>query len=162
MALFSHSRYADTAHQRREGALAVLLMHFERSLDAEILDKRWRQHPFFAEYVQCALADAPFIPSDVRKQLVEEFGERAGMISKGHSYWPADAARQGIDGAASLERLQALRAMVTAQLAPWAWSCFIAPPSERQAFRDEQISSLNAKALLLTINRALTFSILAF
>lgn len=106
--------HAESEHQRREGALAVLLAHFERSLDAAILDKRWRQHPYFEEYVQCALADASFIPSDVRRQLVEEFGERAGVIPKGQSHWPAEVVRQGADGAASLKKLQALRSMATA------------------------------------------------
>lgn len=104
---------AENEHQRREGALAVLLAHFERSLDAAILDKRWRQHPYFEEYVQCALADAPFIPSDVRRQLVEEFGECTGVIPKGQSYWPAEVVRQGSDGATSLKRLQALRSAST-------------------------------------------------
>ncbi len=106
--------HAENEYLRREGALAVLLTHFERSLNAAISGKRWRQHPFFEEYVQCALADAPFIPDDVRGLLIEEFGERAGVIPKGQSYWPADVARQGVDGTASLKRLKALRAATAA------------------------------------------------
>lgn len=106
--------HAENEYLRREGAFAVLLAHFERSLNAAISGKRWRQHPFFEECVQCALADAPFIPDDVRGLLIEEFGERAGVIPKGQSYWPADVARQGVDGIASLKRLKALRAATAA------------------------------------------------
>jgi len=105
---------AEGEHQHRDGALAVLLAHFDRSLDAAILDNRWRQHAYFEEYVQCALADAPFIPSGVKRLLVQEFGERAGVIPKGQSYWPPDLVRQTADRAASLKRLQALRSMATA------------------------------------------------
>lgn len=79
------------AAQQREGALAILLSHFDRSLDAAILDNRWPSHPYFEEYVQAALAGAGFIPSSIRERLVQEFGVRGGLIASGSSYWPAHA-----------------------------------------------------------------------
>lgn len=101
--------HAESLLQRNEGAQAVLLAHFERSLGAAILENRWRPHPYFEEYVQCALADSPFIHADVRSLLIEELGERAGVIPKGQSYGPANVNRhEADDGASSLRRLQIL------------------------------------------------------
>ncbi|WP_025139587.1 hypothetical protein [Achromobacter sp. DH1f] len=81
------------AAQQREGALAILLSHFDRSLDAAISDNRWPDHPYFEEYVQAALADAGFIPASIRQRLIEEFGVREAVMALGSTYWPAGVVR---------------------------------------------------------------------
>lgn len=79
---------------QRQGALAVLLAHFERSLERAIVAGRWHRHPHFKAYVACALADASFLPEPVRQRLVTEFGVRPGAFPVGGTDWPAQAAIQ--------------------------------------------------------------------
>lgn len=80
---------------QREGALAILLAQFDRSLDAAITNGRWGRHPYFDEYVQAALPGANFIPDDIKNRLIAEFGVRPGVMSAESSYWPVDARRGG-------------------------------------------------------------------
>lgn len=86
--------YSPHAHIQRHGALTVLLTHFERSLEHAIGNGYWPRHPYFDEYVACALPGANFIPAAVRQSLIEEFGERPGIIPPGHSDWPSQAIKK--------------------------------------------------------------------
>lgn len=73
------------AEQQRNGALAVLAGHFDRSLSAAIDGNYWKVHPAFDEYVAIALPSAGFIPAHIKSRLVAEFGEKPGFFND--SYW---------------------------------------------------------------------------
>lgn len=67
------------AEQQRNGALAVLAGHFDRSLSGAIDGGYWRGHPAFDEYIAMALPAAGFIPAHIKSRLVTEFGEKPGF-----------------------------------------------------------------------------------
>ena len=76
---------------QRQGALTVLLSHFERSMERAVDGGRWHKHPCFAEYLAYALPGAGFVPEPIRQRLVKEFGEHLGVISAGSTDWPSQA-----------------------------------------------------------------------
>lgn len=65
---------------QRQGALAVLLSHFERSMESAVENGRWHKHSDFMVYLACALPDAEFIPESIRKMLSEEFCEQSEVV----------------------------------------------------------------------------------
>src|SRR5690606_38283501 len=67
---------------------------FERSLERAIEGGYWHRHPYFDEYVTCALADAGFIPKVIRQRLIDEFEERPGVIPPGYTDWPSQVVRE--------------------------------------------------------------------
>lgn len=77
---------------QRQGALAVLLSHFERSLERAVDGGRWHKHPYFAEYLAYALPGAGFIPETIQHRLAHEFGDMPGLILVGSTDWPSQAA----------------------------------------------------------------------
>lgn len=91
---------------QRQGALAVLLSHFERSMERAVDGGRWHKHPYFAEYLAYALPGAGFIPESIRQRLAKEFGEQPGGMPGGSTDWPSQAAikmnRSASDAAASV------------------------------------------------------------
>lgn len=94
------------AEQQRNGALAVLVGHFDRSLSAAIDGNYWRGHPAFDEYIAMALPGAGFIPAHIKSRLVAEFGEKPGFFKD--SYWkPGKIARNAPpkDRSSARERL---------------------------------------------------------
>lgn len=81
---------SDPGTQRR-GALAVLLSHFERSMERAVDGGRWHKHPYLTEYLAHALPGAAFIPESIRQRLAKEFGEQPGVIAAGTTDWPSQA-----------------------------------------------------------------------
>ncbi|AVS60887.1 hypothetical protein C8241_03460 [Paracidovorax avenae] len=79
---------SDPGIQRR-GALAILLSHFERSMERAVGGGRWHKHPHFTEYLAHALPGAAFVPESVRQRLAKEFGEQPGVIAAGSTDWPS-------------------------------------------------------------------------
>ncbi|MFW7342856.1 hypothetical protein V0R37_15110 [Pollutimonas sp. H1-120] len=73
-------------HTQREGALAVLLAQFERSLESAIEAGTWPKHPYFPEYVSFIIGQANNIPEAIRAGLEIEFG-RVDVIPAGQSSW---------------------------------------------------------------------------
>lgn len=96
---------SDPAIQRR-GALAVLLSHFERSMERAVDGGRWHKHPQLTEYLAHALPGAAFVPESIRQRLAKEFGEQPGVIAVGSTDWPSQAivklSRSAADAAASV------------------------------------------------------------
>ena len=90
---------------QRQGALAVLLSQFERSMERAVDGGRWHKHPCFIEYLAYALPGAGFIPDSIRRRLAKEFGEQPGVIPAGSTDWPSQATvkvnRSGASAAAS-------------------------------------------------------------
>ena len=90
---------------QRQGALTVLLSHFERSMECAVANGRWHKHPYFTEYLSCALPSAGFIPKSTRQLLTKEFGEQPGIIPADQTNWPSQTAfrpnRSASDAAAS-------------------------------------------------------------
>lgn len=68
---------------QRQGALAVLLSHFERSMEHAVDGGRWHKHPYFVEYLAYALPGAGFVPESIRQRLAKEFGDKPGGIPAG-------------------------------------------------------------------------------
>lgn len=91
---------------QRQGALAVLLSHFERSMERAVDGDRWHKHPYFVEYLAYALPGAGFVPESIRQRLAKEFGEQPGVILAGSTDWPSQATvkvtRSAPDAAASV------------------------------------------------------------
>lgn len=83
--------YSESDQVRRDGALAILLSHFDRSLASAIADGRWRHHPIFDVYIRHAVSTAVYLPHDVREWLAAEFGEPAGVVDISNTYWPVSA-----------------------------------------------------------------------
>lgn len=79
---------------RRMGALAIILSHYDRSLERAIQNGRWHKHPSLLEYLPCAVATSTFLTGNVREQLVNEFGEQPGVIAEGDTDWPAELQRK--------------------------------------------------------------------
>lgn len=91
---------------QRQGALAVLLSHFERSMERAVDGGRWHKHPYFVEYLAYALPGAGFVPESILQRLAKEFGDKPGVIQAGSTDWPSHAAvkvsRSASDAAASV------------------------------------------------------------
>jgi hypothetical protein len=104
------------ASLRREGALAVLLAHFERSLARAINNNYWHKHPYFDGYVACALPGTTVIPEAIRKDLANEFGERKGVIPHGQTDWPPQAAKEPTHVAGNTETAKKIRSSVLAAI----------------------------------------------
>lgn len=114
--------YRGNAALRRMGALAIILSHFDRSLETAIVNGRWHKHPCFAEYLPCAIGNSTFLDGDLLLQLADEFGEVPGVIVAGGTDWPADvqcrAGRGSAEAAASMQlRETILAAYRSAQFA---------------------------------------------
>ena len=77
---------------QRQGALTVLLSHFERSMECAVANGRWHKHPYFTEYLAYALPSAGFVPQSIQQLLTKEFGEQPGIIPAGRTDWPSQAA----------------------------------------------------------------------
>lgn len=92
--------YCGDAAARRMGALAIILSHYDRSLERAIENGRWHKHPCLVEYLPCAVANSTFLGGDVLLQLADEFGELPGVIVAGDTDWPAKVSCQaGCDSA---------------------------------------------------------------
>lgn len=105
--------YADTvpgeATTRRLGVLAILLAHYDRSLENAITAERWPRHPCFLEYLSGALPAATYLDASLRQAMVQEFGERPGVIPSGGTEWPGNIGVE-VRGKAALDESLALRA----------------------------------------------------
>lgn len=75
-----------TIDEQMDGALMVIRAWFDRSLDAAIDGRYWKQHPKFETYVSFVVGDLNF-PDTVTSSLIERFGKIDGVIPKGRSYW---------------------------------------------------------------------------
>ncbi|CAN7632388.1 hypothetical protein LJR189_004792 [Acidovorax delafieldii] len=99
---------------RRQGALQVILAHYDRSLMRAIEGNRWARHPYFLEYLPGALAVSTIWNADVLQSLVREFGERPGVIAKGDTDWPSDVTRQSRSDAGKLESMTMRQGLIAA------------------------------------------------
>ncbi|NYE62464.1 hypothetical protein FHW58_003679 [Duganella sp. 1224] len=90
---YEHLHHGDTA-ARRMGALAIILSHYDRSLESAIKNARWHKHPCLVEYIPCAVANSTFLGGELLQQLTQEFGRRPDIIVAGHTDWPADVPSQ--------------------------------------------------------------------
>lgn len=106
--------HADEAKARRLGALAILLAHYDRSLERAIEADRWSRHPCFVEYLSAALAKPAFLSDAAARELIDEFGVRPGVIAAGDTDWPAGVACEHRRGARQLSGSLQLRASVLA------------------------------------------------
>lgn len=102
-------------HTKREGGLLVLLSHFERSLDSAIINGHWQHHPNFREYVVHALQSTSFLPTDVRTNLVAEFGSVAKHADVSTTYWPSPEQAKQADAVASSKMRNSLLQRVLSQ-----------------------------------------------
>lgn len=82
--------YRGDAATRRMGALAIILSHYDRSLERAIKNGRWHKHPCLIEYLPYAVANSTIFAGDVLQQLADEFGEQTGVIAAGDTDWPAE------------------------------------------------------------------------
>lgn len=106
--------YRGDAAARRMGALAIILSHYDRSLERAIANGRWHKHPCLAEYLPCAVSNSTFLGGDVLLQLAEEFGERPGVIVEGDTDWPANVQCQAGCGSAEAAASKQLRETILA------------------------------------------------
>lgn len=106
-------RGGDTA-TRRMGALAIILSHYDRSLERAIQSNRWHNHPCLVEYIPCAVANSSFLAGDLLQQFIDEFGEQAGVILPGDTDWPAEVPCQAGCGSAEAAASRQLRETVLA------------------------------------------------
>jgi len=104
--------HSSNEHTQRDGALAVLLSYFERSLERAIEGGYWFRHAYFNEYMSCALPEADFIPQTIRQRLAKEVGERPGIMPAGTTDWPAKTARTARPSPAEKIRINQIRATV--------------------------------------------------
>lgn len=73
-----------------EGALAILVAHFYRSLANAIQGGYWHKHPSFAGYLSAAVPAAQFLPDGVRQHLIDRFGALEEPLPQGRSEWPSN------------------------------------------------------------------------
>ncbi|MGQ0708201.1 MAG: hypothetical protein ACT4NV_00470 [Rhodoferax sp.] len=98
---------------QRQGALTVLLSHFERSMERAVDGGRWHKHPYFAEYLAYALSGAAFVPESIRQPLSREFGEQLGGIPAGSTDWPSLAVVKANRSASDVANSMRLRKSVS-------------------------------------------------
>lgn len=106
---YEQLNHGSDAAARRMGALAIILSHYDRSLERAIANDRWHKHPCLVEYLPCAVANSTFLGGDVLQQLADEFGELPGIITPGDTDWPADVPCQAgwnSDKAAASKKLR--------------------------------------------------------
>lgn len=99
---------------RRMGALAIILSHYDRSLERAIENGRWHKHPCLVEYLPCAIANSTFLIGDVLLQLADEFGKQSGVIVAGDTDWPAEVQCQAGCGSAKAMASRQLRETILA------------------------------------------------
>lgn len=103
---------------RRQGALQVILAQYDRSLMRAIEGNRWARHPYFLEYLPCALAVSTIWNADVLQSLVREFGERPDVIAQGDTDWPMDVTSKSRSDASKLESMTLRQGLIAAWKAP--------------------------------------------
>ena len=81
--------YRGDAAAQRIGALAIILSHYDRSLELAIESSRWHTHPCLVEYIPCAIANSSFLSGTLLLQLVDEFGQQPNVIVVGDTDWPS-------------------------------------------------------------------------
>jgi hypothetical protein len=108
---------------RRQGALQVILAHYDRSLMRAIEGNRWARHPYFLEYLPGALAVSTIWNADVLQRLVREFGARPGVIAQGDTDWSSDVARQSGSDVSKLESMTMRQGLIA------AWKAFALLPA---------------------------------
>lgn len=94
--------------EQRLGALALLLAHFDRSLESVIEGGAWPKHPEFTRYVPAVLASTDLLPEPLKERLVKEFGSVPEVMKQGNTYWPPSYSRLAPDPIAG-EASRALR-----------------------------------------------------
>lgn len=97
------------AATRRMGALAIILSHYDRSLEQAILNDRWHKHPCLVEYLPYAVANSTFLAGDLLQQFIDEFGELTGVIPPGDTDWPAEVPCQAGCGSTEATASKQLR-----------------------------------------------------
>lgn len=102
------------AATRRMGALAIILSHYDRSLERAIQNDRWHNHPCLVEYLPCAVANSTFLAGDLLQQFTDEFGELTGVITPGDTDWPAEVPCQAGCGSAEAAASRQLRETILA------------------------------------------------
>lgn len=85
--------HGDQAAQRL-GALAIILSHYDRSLERAIVADRWCKQPCLVECLPCAVASSTFLTGNLLVQLASEFGEQPGVIVAGDTDWPPELKRR--------------------------------------------------------------------
>jgi len=106
-------RGGDTA-ARRMGALAIILSHYDRSMERAIENGCWHNHPCLVEYIPCAVVNSTFLAGDLLQQFIDEFGELAGVISPGDTDWPAEVRCQAGPSSAEAATSKRLRETILA------------------------------------------------
>lgn len=80
--------YSGDTQAKRLGALAIMVCHYDRSLERAIQGKRWPKHPCLLEYIPCAISNSTFLTNSLQSQLAEEFGLMANVLVSGDTDWP--------------------------------------------------------------------------
>lgn len=106
--------YRGDAAARRIGALAIILSHYDRSLECAIKNSRWHKHPCLVEYIPCAIANSTFLGGELLLQFADEFGTQPGVIVEGDTDWPAKVPSQQAWGSREAEVSKQLRKTILA------------------------------------------------
>lgn len=106
--------YRGHAAAQRAGALAIILSHYDRSLERAIDNGRWHNHPCLVEYIPCAIANSSFLGGAVLLQLADEFGKQPEVIVAGDTDWPGERPCQLGWGSVEAETSRQLRESILA------------------------------------------------
>lgn len=98
--------------------MAIILSHYDRSLERAIDNGRWHKHPCLLEYIPCAIANSSFLDGAVLLQLTDEFGKQPDVIVTGDPDWPGELPCQLGWGSAEAERSRQLRETILAAYLP--------------------------------------------
>lgn len=110
--------YRGDAAARRIGALAIILSHYDRSLERAIENCRWHKHPCLVEYIPCAIANSSFLDGAMLLQLADEFGKQLDVIVTGDPDWPGELPCQLGWGSVEAETSRQLRETILAAYLP--------------------------------------------
>jgi hypothetical protein len=106
--------YRSDAAAQRIGTLAIILSHYDRSLESAIDNCRWHKHPCLVEYIPCAIANSSFLDGAVLLQLADEFGKKPDVIVKGDTAWPGELTCQFGWGSVEAQTSRQLRESILA------------------------------------------------
>jgi hypothetical protein len=106
--------YRGDAGAQRIGALAIILSHYDRSLERAIENSRWHKHPCLLEYIPCAIANSTFLDGTLLQQFADEFGKQPNIIVIGDTDWPSELPSQFGWGSVEAQRSRQLRESILA------------------------------------------------
>jgi len=87
----AHKEMAITSSHETQlkGALRLMRVYFERSLDLAISNGDWSNHPEFEQYI--AMLDLYIFPQKAMKAIREKYGKIDGGIDTGMTIWQMSA-----------------------------------------------------------------------